>query len=68
MAHNPEVVGSFPDAQGYERSLQQSKLIESSMKAYQRSRGTKVKFKYETLPVAGTEERRLFDTLVKKRL
>ena len=45
-----------------------SKLIEYSMKAYQRSRGTKVKFKYETLPVAGTEERRLFDTLVNEKI
>ena len=45
-----------------------SKLIEYSMKAYQRSRGTKVKFKYETITVAGTEERRLFDTLVTRKL
>lgn len=45
-----------------------SKLIEYSIKAYQRSRGTKVKFKYDTLPVAGTEERRLFDMLVNEKI
>lgn len=41
-----------------------SKLIFFSMKAYQKSRGTKGIFKYETFPVAGTEERKAFDSLV----
>jgi HK97 family phage portal protein len=45
-----------------------SKLIEYSMKAYQRSRGTKVKFKYDTLPVAGTDERRIFDNLINEKI
>lgn len=45
-----------------------SKLIEYSMKAYQRSRGTKGVFKYDTLPVAGTPEREAFDRLVNKRI
>jgi hypothetical protein len=38
------------------------------MKAYQRSRGTKVKFKYETIPVAGTEERKAFDSLINEKI
>lgn len=41
-----------------------SKLIFYSMKAYQKSRGTKGIFKYETLPVAGSEERKAFDSLI----
>lgn len=45
-----------------------SKLLEYSMKAYQRSRGTKVKFKYETIPVSGTEERKAFDALINEKI
>ena len=41
-----------------------SKLIFYSMKAYQKSRGTKGIFSYETMPVAGTEERKAFDSLI----
>jgi HK97 family phage portal protein len=45
-----------------------SKLITYSMKAYQRSRGTKGIFKYDTLPVAGTEERKAFDALINEKI
>ena len=45
-----------------------SKLIEYSMTAYKRSRGTKVKFKYDTLPVAGTAERAAFDALINEKI
>jgi HK97 family phage portal protein len=45
-----------------------SKLIAYSMKAYQRSRGTKGIFKYNTLPVAGTEQRTAFDALINKKI
>jgi HK97 family phage portal protein len=45
-----------------------SKLIAYSMKAYQRSRGTKGIFKYKTLPVAGTEQRKAFDALVNEKI
>ena len=45
-----------------------SKLIAYSMKAYQRSRGTKGIFKYDTLPVAGTPEREAFDALINKKI
>ena len=41
-----------------------SKLIFFSMKAYQKSRGTKGIFKYDTIPVTGTEERKVFDSLI----
>ena len=41
-----------------------SKLIFYSMKAYQKSRGTKGIFKYDTIPLAGTEERKAFDSLI----
>lgn len=41
-----------------------SKLITYSMQAYQKSRGTKGTFHYETLPVAGTDERKIFDELI----
>lgn len=40
------------------------KLISYAMKAYQKSRGTKGIFNYETLPVAGTPERQTFDDLI----
>jgi HK97 family phage portal protein len=45
-----------------------SKLISYSMNAYQRSRGTKGIFQYETLPSAGTEQRQIFDNLVNERI
>lgn len=45
-----------------------SKLISYSMKAYQRSRGTKGIFKYDTMPVAGTEERKAFDALINEKI
>lgn len=45
-----------------------SKLIAYSMKAYQRSRGTKGVFKYNTLPPAGTEQREIFDKLINERI
>lgn len=45
-----------------------SKLIAYSMKAYQRSRGTKGIFKYDTIPVAGTEERKAFDALINEKI
>lgn len=45
-----------------------AKLIGYSMKAYQRSRGTKGVFSYDTLPVAGTEERKAFDALINDKM
>lgn len=45
-----------------------SKLIEYSIKAYQRSRGTKGIFKYETIPVAGSVERTSFDALINGKI
>lgn len=45
-----------------------SKLLGYSMKAYQRSRGTKGIFKYSTLPVAGTPQREAFDNLVNEKI
>jgi HK97 family phage portal protein len=45
-----------------------SKLIEYSMAAYRHSRGTKVKFKYDTLPVTGTPERAAFDALINEKI
>ena len=44
-----------------------ARLITYSMKAYQKSRGTKGIFNYETLPVAGTDERKFFDELITKK-
>ena len=44
-----------------------AKLIGYSMKAYQKSRGTKGKFKYEAIPEAGTEQRKNFDSLVSEK-
>jgi HK97 family phage portal protein len=44
-----------------------ARLITYSMKAYQKSRGTKGTFNYETLPVAGTDERKFFDELITKK-
>jgi len=45
-----------------------ARLIQYSMKAYRRSRGTKGVFKYETIPVAGTEERTAFDKLINEKI
>lgn len=45
-----------------------SRLIEYSMKAYQKSRGTKVKFKYDTLPVAGSNDRAAFNALINEKI
>lgn len=44
-----------------------ARLITYSMKAYQKSRGTKGTFNYDTLPVAGTDERKFFDELITKK-
>jgi HK97 family phage portal protein len=44
------------------------KLISYSMNAYQRSRGTKGIFKYETLPVTGTDDRKAFDALINEKI
>lgn len=45
-----------------------SKLISYSMTAYQKSRGTKGVFNYETIPVAGTSERAAFDSLINEKI
>jgi HK97 family phage portal protein len=45
-----------------------SKLISYSMTAYQRSRGTKGVFKYDTIPVDGTAERAAFDALINEKI
>lgn len=45
-----------------------SKLIIYSMKAFQRSRGTKGIFKYNTMPVAGTPQREAFDALINEKI
>jgi len=45
-----------------------SKLIAYSMKAYQRSRGTKGIFKYDTMPAAGAPEREAFDALINRKI
>ena len=44
-----------------------AKLITYSITAYQKSRGTKGIFTYDALPVAGTEQRTLFDKLVTEK-
>lgn len=44
-----------------------SKLITYSMKAYQKSRGTKGIFNYDTVPLVGTEERKIFDSLINEK-
>jgi HK97 family phage portal protein len=44
-----------------------ARLITYSMKAYQKSRGIKGTFNYDTLPVAGTDERKFFDELITKK-
>ncbi len=43
------------------------KLLKHAMTAYQRSRGVKGVFKYDTLPVAGTEQRLFFDELINEK-
>lgn len=43
------------------------KLIQYSINAYQKSRGRKFLFEYDTLPVAGSEERKNFDDLIKNK-
>lgn len=45
-----------------------SKLLSYSMNAYQKSRGTKGVFKYDTLPPSGTEQREAFDALINEKL
>lgn len=45
-----------------------SKLLAYSMKAYQKSRGTKGVFQYKTLPPGGSEQREAFDKLVNERI
>lgn len=44
-----------------------SKMIFYGMKVYQKSRGTKGVFSYETIPVAGTDERKNFDSLIAEK-
>lgn len=44
-----------------------SKLIFYTMKAYQKSRGTKGIFNYNALPLAGTDERKFFDELINEK-
>lgn len=45
-----------------------AKLISYSMSAYQKSRGTKGVFKYDTIPVSGTAEREAFDALINEKI
>lgn len=45
-----------------------AKLITYSMNAYRRSKGVKGIFKYDTLPVAGTPEREVFDKLINEKI
>ncbi len=45
-----------------------SKLLSYTMKSYQRSRGTKGIFNYDTLPVAGSDQRAAFDALTNEKL
>lgn len=45
-----------------------SKLIEYSMTAYKRSRGTKGIFKYKTIPVKGTPQEEAFNSLVNEKI
>lgn len=44
------------------------KLINYTMAAYQKSRGTKGIFKYKTLPVSGTAQREAFDSLINEKI
>lgn len=45
-----------------------SKLIAYSMTSFQKSRGTKGVFKYETLPPGDSEERKRFDDLIQNKI
>lgn len=45
-----------------------SKLIAYSMKAYQKSRGTKGVFEYNSVPVAGSDDRKAFDSLINEKI
>lgn len=45
-----------------------AKLIAYSMKAYQRSKGTKGIFKYDTIPAAGTDAKKAFDALINEKI
>lgn len=45
-----------------------SKLINYSMTTFQKSRGTKGVFNYETIPIAGSAEREAFDSLVNEKI
>lgn len=45
-----------------------AKLLTYTMTAYQRSRGTKGIFQYDSLPKPDTEERRFFDSLINERI
>lgn len=58
------------DMRKYMNCLYESyaKLIVYSMKAYKRSRGTKGIFNYDTIPVAGTDERAAFDKLINEKI
>jgi len=47
---------------------QYAKLISYTIAAYRKSRGTKGIFKYDTIPVAGTEQRKIFDDLVNNKI
>ena len=44
-----------------------SKLISHSMKSHLKSRGTKGVYEFDTLPVAGTDERKIFDDLINNK-
>lgn len=45
-----------------------AKLIAYSVNAYKKTRGTKGIFKYDTIPVAGTPEREVFDKLINEKI
>lgn len=44
-----------------------SKLLTYSMKAFQKSKGTKGTFNYKSIPVAGSTERAAFDSLMQEK-
>lgn len=45
-----------------------AKLIDYTMKSYQRSRGTKATFEYDSLPVKGSREEELFNSLINEKI
>ena len=45
-----------------------AKLISYSVNTYQKSKGTKGIFKYESIPVSGTVEREAFDKLINEKI